>query len=114
MTCICHCPCAVGMSCCNSAECGEKCWINCSRIVQEGANDVLNAYDFFWGEWLCGVDLHPLNSCAILDWCRLVRSMLGSDWFGVLVLSESFDDVARHVAIDMSLCIVPGEVYAAK
>ncbi len=85
-----------------------------SRIVKEGADDVLNLFDFVWGNWLCGVDLHPLNSCSILDWCCLVGSMLGSDQFGVLVLCEGFVDVAGHVAIDMSLCVVPGELYATK
>jgi hypothetical protein len=68
----------------------------------------------FLGEWLCGVNLHPLNQCAILDWCHLVRSMLGRDWFGVLVLCEGFIDISGHVAISMSSRVVPGELYAAK
>jgi hypothetical protein len=40
--------------------------------------------------------------------------MLGSDWFGVLILCEGFVDIAGHVAIDMPLRIVPGGLYAAK
>ncbi len=73
----------------------------------------MNRFDLFWGEWLCVVVLH-LNSCAILDWCRLVGSMLGSDWFGVMVLCEGFVDIAEHVAIDLSLHVVPSELYATK
>ncbi len=113
MACISHCPSAIALLCCNGAECGKKCWVNCLRIVQEGTNDVLDGFDLLWGEGLCGVDLHPLL-CTILDWCRLVGSMLGKDQFGVLVLCEGFADIAKHVAIDVSLCIVPGEFYAAK
>ncbi len=74
-----------------------------------GYNNVLNVFDLFWGEWLCGVDFHPLNSCAILHWCHLVGRVLGNDWFEVLVLHEGFIDIARHVAIDMSLCVVPSD-----
>ncbi len=40
--------------------------------------------------------------------------MSGRDWFGVLVLHVGFVDIAGHVAINMSLCIVPGKLYAAK
>ncbi len=42
--------------------------------------------------------------------------MLGRDWFGVLVLceGEGFVDKAGHVAINVSLHVVPGELYAAK
>ncbi len=108
------CPCAIALSCCNGAGCGEKCWVNCSCIVQEGTNKILDVFDLFWGEWLCGVDLHPLNSCAILDWGCLVGSMLGRNWFGVLVLREGLIDIAGHVAINMFWCIVPGELYATK
>jgi hypothetical protein len=114
VTCISHCLCAIGLLCCNSAECGEKCWVNRSSIVQEGTDNVLNAFDSFWVELLCGVDLHPLNSCSILDLCCFVGTMLVSDWFGVLVLGEGFVDVAEHVAMDMSLQEVSGELYAAK
>ncbi len=71
-------------------------------IVQEGTGNVLDEFDILWGKELCGVDLHPLNPCAILDWGRLVGSMLGRDWFGVLVLYEGFVDVAGHMAIDPS------------
>ncbi len=39
---------------------------------------------------------------------------MGSDQFGVLVLREGFDDVFGHVAIDVSLRVVPGELYSAK
>ncbi len=84
------------------------------RIVQEGTNNVLDLFDLVWGEGLCGVNLNPLNYCNILDWCRLVRSMLRRDWFGVLVLCEGFVDIAGHVAINVSLCVVPGELYATK
>ncbi len=70
--------------------------------MQEGTDNVFDTFDLFWGEGLCGVDLHPLNPCAILDWGRLVGSMLGRDWFGVLVLCEGFVDVHRHMAIDAS------------
>jgi hypothetical protein len=114
VTCINHCPCAITLSCCNGAECGKKCWVNCSRIVQEGTDNVLDVFDLFWGEWLHGVDLHPLNPCTILDWCRHVGRMLGKDWFGMLVLCESFVDIAGHMAIGMSLHVVSGELYAAK
>ncbi len=78
------------------------------RIVQEGTDDVLDAFDLLWGQGLCDVDLHPQNLCTKLDWCRLVGSMFGRDRFGVLVLCEGFVDVPGHVAIDVSLCIVPG------
>ncbi len=40
--------------------------------------------------------------------------MLGRDWFGVLVLCEGFVDIARHVTINVSLRVVPDELYAAK
>jgi hypothetical protein len=73
--------------------------VNCSCIVQEGTGNVLDAFDLLQGEGLCAVDLHPLNPCAILDWGRLVGSMLGRDWFGVLVLREGFVDVPRHMAM---------------
>ncbi len=113
LTCICHCPCAIALLCCNCAECGKKCWVSRLRIVQEGTNDVLDVFDLCWGEWLFGVDLQPLNSCAIMDWCCLVGSMLGRDWFGMLLLCEGFVDIARHVATGVSLRVVPGELYAA-
>ncbi len=71
-----HCPCAIALAFCNGTECGEKCWVNCSCIVQEGTDDVLNTFDLLWGEGLCDVDLHPLNPCALLDWGHLVGSML--------------------------------------
>ncbi len=32
----------------------------------------------------------------------------------MLVLCEGFVDIARHVAIDVSLHIVPGELYVTK
>ncbi len=63
---------------------------------------------------MCGANLHSLNLCAILDGCHLVGSILGSDWFGVLILREGFVDIAGHVAINVSLCIVPGELHATK
>jgi hypothetical protein len=40
--------------------------------------------------------------------------MLGSDRFGVLVLCEGFVDVSGHVTINVSLPVVPGELYSAK
>jgi hypothetical protein len=40
--------------------------------------------------------------------------MLGSDQFGVLVLCEGFVDVTGHVAINVSLLVVPGELNSAK
>ncbi len=97
-----YCSCAIALACCNGTECGKKCWVNCSCIVQEGTDDVLDAFDLFWGEGLCGVDLHPLNPCAILDRGHLVGSMLGRDWFGALVLYEGFVDVSGHMAINVS------------
>jgi hypothetical protein len=63
---------------------------------------------------LCGVNLHPLNLCTILDWCPLVGSILGRDRFGVLVLCEGFVDILGHVAINVSLHVVSDELYAAK
>ncbi len=75
---------------------------------------MLHVFDLFWGEWLCGVNLHPLNSCTILDWSRFVGSRLGSDRLGVLVFCKGFVDVAGHVAMDMSLNIIPGEFYSTK
>ncbi len=68
----------------------------------------MDAFDLLWGEGSCGIDLHPLNPCTILDWGRFLGSMLVRDWFGVLVLRERFVDVPRHVAIDVSLQVVPG------
>ncbi len=62
----------------------------------------MDAFDLHRGEGLCGIDLHPLNLCTILDWGHLVGSMLERDWFGVLVLREGFIDVPGHVAIDVS------------
>jgi hypothetical protein len=47
VTCISHCPCAIALLCCNGAECGKKCWVNHSCIVQEGIDDVLDAFDLF-------------------------------------------------------------------
>ncbi len=88
-----HCPCAVALACCNGTECSKNCWVNSSRIVQESTNNVVDAFDHLWGEGLCGVTLHPLNLCTILNWCCLVRIMLGRDQFGVLVLCEGFVDV---------------------
>ncbi len=108
VTCIGHCPCAIALSCCDGAECCKKCWVNCLHIVQEGTNDVLEVFDLLQGEGLCGVNLHPLNPCTILDWGPTVGSMLGRDRFGVLVLREGFVDVPGHVAIDVSLHVVPG------
>jgi hypothetical protein len=102
VTCIHHCPCAIALACCNGTECGKQYWVNYSRIVKEGTNDVLDQFDLLRGEGLCGVNLHPLNPCAILDWGHLVGSMLGRDWFGVLVLCEGFVDVPGHIAIDVS------------
>jgi hypothetical protein len=74
----------------------------------------LDAFDLLRGEGLCGVNLYPLNPCAILDQGRLVGSMLGRDWFGVLVLYEGFVDVPGHMAIDMSKCVVLGEMNTTK
>ncbi len=91
MTGIHHCPCVIALACCNGTKCSK----------QEGVN-VLDVFDLLWGEGLCGVALHPLNPCAILDWGCLVGSMLGRDWFGVLVLCEGFVDVSGHMAIDVS------------
>ncbi len=71
-------------------------------IVQGGTNNVLDVFDLRWGERLCGVDLHPLNLCTILDQGRLAGSMLGRDWFGVLVLHEGFINEPVHVAMNMS------------
>ncbi len=88
-----YCSYVIALACCNGTECGKKCWVNCSCVVQEGTNDVLDVFDLLWEEGLCGVDLHPLNLCAILDWGRLVGSMLGRDKFGVLALCEGFVDV---------------------
>ncbi len=90
---ISHCLYAVALACCNGTEYGKKYWVNCLRIVQEGTNNVLDAFDLLRGEGLCGVNLHPPNQCTILDWGRLVGSMLGKDRFGVLVLCEGFVDV---------------------
>ncbi len=99
---ICHCPCAVALACCNGTECGKKYWVNCLCIVQEGTNNVLDAFDLLWEKGLCGVNLYPLNPCTILDQGRLVGSMLGRDWFGVLVLLKGFVDVPGHMAINVS------------
>ena len=90
VTCMSHFLCAVTLACCNGAECSKKCLVNCSCIVQEDTYNVLDAFDLLWGEGSCGVDLHPLNPCTILDWGHFVGSMLGRDWFGVLVLCEGF------------------------
>jgi hypothetical protein len=102
VTCIRHCHCAIAFACCKGTECGKKCWVNFSGIVQEGTDDILDAFDLLWGEGLCGFALNPLNLCATLDWGCLVGSMLGRDWFGVLVLCEGFVDVTGHMAIDVS------------
>jgi hypothetical protein len=40
--------------------------------------------------------------------------MLGRDWFEVLVLHGGLVDKAGHVVINVSLRVVPGELYAAK
>jgi hypothetical protein len=40
--------------------------------------------------------------------------MLGRDWFGVLVFFKGFVYLARHVAINVSLNVIPGELYSAK
>ncbi len=71
-------------------------------------------FDLFQGEGMCGVDLHPLNPCTILDRGRLVGNMLGRDWFGGLVLCEGFVDVPGHMAIDVSKRVVPGKMNTAK
>ncbi len=97
-----HCPCDDALAFCNGTECGKKCWFNCSCIVQECTNDVLDVFDLLWGEGLCGVILHPLSQFAIPDQGHLVGSMLGRDWFGVLVLHEGFVDVPGHMAIGVS------------
>jgi hypothetical protein len=73
VTCISHCMCAVALVCCNGTEGGEKCWVNSSRIIQEGTNDVFDAFDLLRDEGLSGVNLHPGNPCTILEWCRLVH-----------------------------------------
>jgi hypothetical protein len=78
---ISQCPCAIALACCNGAECSKKCWVNCSRIVQEGTGNVLDAFDLLQGEGFCSVNLHPLNLCTILDWDRLVGSMLGREMY---------------------------------
>jgi hypothetical protein len=108
VTYISHHPCAIALVCCNGADCSKKCWVNCSRIVQECTNNVLDVFDLRGGERLCGVDLPPLNLCTILDWGHLLRSILERDRLGVLVLREGFIDVPRHVAIDISKHVVPG------
>ncbi len=102
VTCIRYCSCAIALACCNDTECGKKCWVNCLRIVQECTDNILDEFDLFWREGLCGVDLHPLNPCAILDWGRLVGSMLGRDRFGVLVLCKGFVGVSGRMEIDVS------------
>ena len=111
---ISHCPCAIALACCNGAECGKKCWVNRSCIVQEDTGNVLDVFYLFWGEGLCGVNLHPLNPCTKLDWCRLVGSMLGRDQCGVLVLHEGFVDISGHVAINVSLRMIPGKLDSEK
>jgi hypothetical protein len=98
VTCICHFPYAIALACCNGTKFGKKCWVNCLCIIQEGTNNVLDAFDLLQGEGLCGVDLLPRDPCAILDLGRLV----GRDWFVVFVLCEGFVDVHGHIAIGVS------------
>jgi hypothetical protein len=111
---ICYCSCVIALACCNGTECSKKCWVNYSCIVQEVTNNILDIFDLLWGEGLCGVNLHPLNPCPILDQGRLVGSILGRDWCGVLVLWEGFVDVPGHMAIDVSYRVVPGYMSTAK
>jgi hypothetical protein len=76
MTCVGHGFCALSLSECYSADGRQNGWGNRTSLIKKCPNNILHAFDAFFGEWGCGVHCDFLHSCSEYDWGSLVWYML--------------------------------------
>ncbi len=103
-----------GLLGCQRIECNEQGWVDSTCIVQEDANDFLNATASGGVKLSSGIQLGDvLNFGAIV---RLGPSMWGMLWVrrvGVVEPLQGAFDVTGHGQIDCALVVIPGESKAA-
>jgi len=84
------------------------CRINCSCVIQERSNYLLNAIDFVLVERIrVIVRGYVLLSLAVGGFCPVVGCMLGSIWRWTLKFVESFGHVIWHRQIYSAIFVVP-------
>ncbi len=105
MACFCDSLGSVGLPCRDCIEGSEEGGVDCSFIVEEHSDDVLDPFDLFWREGRRFVFVHRLNFRAVLDGCCFIGGMLGYRWMGVLIFCECISYVSRHVCGDVPVII---------
>jgi hypothetical protein len=71
-------------------------------------------FDGVRGKWARCVDVHPLNSGAILDGSIIVWLMLWQVGSQVLEFKESFGNLVGYVVVDGTGRIIPVNVNTTK
>jgi hypothetical protein len=93
MTCVGHGIHALCLSGHYSADGRKNGWFNCMTVIEKYPDNILRAFDAFFGEWGCEVHCDCLHLCPELDWGSLVWCMLWLEKNLVLVFEECLTDV---------------------
>jgi len=89
------------------------CRIDCSCVIEERSNYLLNAIDSVLVERIrVIVRGYELLSLAVGGYCPVVRCMLGAIWRWMLKVVESFGHVIWHRQIDCAIFVVPVQLDA--
>jgi hypothetical protein len=105
---------SVGLSCRNCAEGSEEGGVDCSSVVEERSDNVLDPFDLFQRKGRGFVFFHPLNFRAVLGGCHFIGGLLGYRWMDVLIFCECLSDVSRNVRGDGPIDLIPGEFDTAE
>jgi len=89
------------------------CRINCSCVLEEHSNYLLNAIDSVLVEKIrVIVRGYELLSLAVGGFCPVVRCMLGAIWRWMLKFVESLGHVIWHRQVDSAIFVVPVQLDA--
>jgi hypothetical protein len=78
-------------------ESGKELVVDCTCIVEESANDALDFFDTFCGEWRAlGFVIGELGGLDINYFATLVRRELVLGGHGMLVIGVDIADVSWH------------------
>jgi hypothetical protein len=80
--------------------------VNRTSVIEECYNNILHAFDAFFGEWGCGVPRNCLQLCSKLYWGSHAWCMLWLWQSLVLVFKECLVDVVWHVEINRTIDVV--------
>jgi len=103
-----------GLLGCQHIECNEPGWVDSACVVQEDANDFLNATASGRVKLSSGVRIRDiLNFGAVVRLGPGMGGMLWAHWVGMVELLQGTFNVPRHGHINCALVVIPGERKAA-